>query len=124
MNPTDETANQVWVRTLPLVRKARHRRRRRRIMLAGISACALVCCPWLAWRQSPGAPSGLPIGLPPGERGTAAFVPPVSEIQETIAVMRVDEEGRMRLEELPVGEFGSVELVFGLTQLVSDDLPD
>ena len=60
----------------------------------------------------------------PGVHSAVSFASPISGTEETIAVMRVDEEGRVRLEEIPVSGFGSAELAFGLTQLVSDDLPD
>lgn len=113
MNLTDEkNANRVWEMTLPEIRNTRRRRGQRRVALAAIASCLLFGTSWLLLKPSPMV------------HETLTFAPPVSEIEETIAVMRVDEEGRFRLEELPVSDFGSIELAFGLTQLMSDDLPD
>jgi hypothetical protein len=41
-----------------------------------------------------------------------------------LAVMRLDENGDTILEELAPSELGSIELAFGLTPMVSDDLRD
>lgn len=41
---------------------------------------------------------------------------------ETIAVMRIDDHGTIRLEEVAANELGTIELALGQTPLLSDDL--
>jgi hypothetical protein len=41
---------------------------------------------------------------------------------ETIAVMRIDEQGAIRLEEVVAGELGTMELALGETPLLSDEM--
>jgi len=53
-----------------------------------------------------------------------AVTEPGLKIEETIAVMRVGEDGIARLEELSTGRLRSIELTFGLTQVVCEDLTD
>jgi hypothetical protein len=74
-------------------------------------SCALLGI-WLVFQNVPSAESSVVLSEP---------APP--EI-ETIAVMRIDENGSVRLEELASNELGSIELAFGLTPLVSDEFQD
>lgn len=108
MNPTDPRAEAVWKRTLPQIRSTRRHRRNRRIAVAG-AACGTFAI-WLTL-QSPEAP-----GKPTVHIETAH--PKI----ETMAVMRVDENGTIRLEEIAANELGSFEFAFGQTPLLPSEL--
>ena len=47
---------------------------------------------------------------------------PATPVFETIAVMRIDDHGTIRLEEVAAHELGTVELALGQTPLLSDDM--
>lgn len=113
MKPRTNNSTAVWERTLPHIRMTRRRRQHRRIAAVAASMCALFGS-WLAFRPSPAV-----------HEPAAAFVTvePAPAV-ETIAVMRIGENGSVRLEELPSSELGAIELAFGLTPLVSDELQD
>jgi hypothetical protein len=106
MNPPDPQAEAVWERTLPQIRATRRKRKIRRI--AGAACCAIAL--WFTL-QSPEAPD------PP----TALSAPTLPKI-ETMAVMRMDENGTIRLEEIATNELGSIELAFGETPLLPSEM--
>jgi hypothetical protein len=108
MNPTDPQAEAVWERTLPQIRDTRRNRRNLRIAGAVAACCALAI--WLT-PQSPEAP-----GMP-----TVRIEPAPPKI-ETMAVMRVDENGTIRLEEIASNELGSFEFAFGQTPLLPSEM--
>lgn len=109
MNPPDPQADAVWQRTLPQIRATRRKRKIRRI-----AGGAAACCAFAIWftLQSPEAP----------EKPTARIEPATPKI-ETMAVMRVDENGTIRLEEIASNELGSFELAFGQTPLLPSGWP-
>jgi hypothetical protein len=111
MNPPNDHAERVWERTLPQIRLHRRRRRNRRIAAAAAVSCTLLGI-WLA----------LPT-VQPTESPVVVTAPAPPKV-ETIAVMRIGDNGSVRLEELASSELGSIELAFGLTPLVSDELQD
>ncbi len=111
MKPPSENAEMIWERTLPEIRKTRIKRRNRQVAFAAATTCGLIAT-WFAL---------LP---PPPNQPVVRAIPPLPPMEETIAVMRIDEYGRGRLEEVPMNQLGSVELTFGLTQFVYDDRLD
>lgn len=104
MNPSDQQAEAVWKRTLPQIRSTRRRRRNRRIAGAGAAGCAFAI--WFTL-QGPDAP-----------QKSTAHIEPASPKIETIAVMKVDENGTIRLEEITSDELGSFQFAFGQTPLL------
>jgi hypothetical protein len=111
MNSLNDHAERVWERTLPQIHLTRRRRSKRRIAVAAAVSCTLLGT-WFAFQTV--RPTESPVLV------TAPAPPKV----ETIAVMRIGENGSVRLEELASSELGSIELAFGLTPLVSDELQD
>jgi len=112
MTSTNEDADRVWASTLQQIRKTRRQRGLGRITLAVVSACALGGVSWFLLNP--------PLTIPM----QTAVTEPGLKIEETIAVMRVGEDGIARLEELSTGRLRSIELTFGLTQVVCEDLTD
>ena len=108
MKPINDIPEMVWERTLPQIRMTRSKRRQRRIVMAVASVCALSVS-WLAMHTRP--PADQPV----------VYTPPEPAVVETLAVMRVSEDGSMRLEEISSKDLGSIELAFGLTPVVTDD---
>lgn len=108
MNPNDPHAEAVWQRTLPHIRSTRRRRACRRI-----TGAAAACCGLAAWFVLQ--------GTKPTDKPVARIEPETPEF-ETIAVMRIDDHGTIRLEEVAANELGAVELALGQTPLLSDDL--
>lgn len=104
MNPPDPQAEAVWQRTLPQIHSTRRKRKIRRIVGAGVACCGLAL--WLM-PQSPDT-QGIPI----------AHIAPEPRQIATMAVMRVDENGTIRLEEIASNELGSIEFAFGQTPLL------
>jgi hypothetical protein len=111
MKPTPESAEMIWERTLPEIRKTRIKRRNRKVAFAAATTCGLIATWFALLPQAPNHP-------------VIRTVPPLPPMEETIAVMRIDENGRVRLEEVPTNQLGPVELTFGLTQFVYDDRLD
>ncbi len=104
-------AENVWQKTLPLIRAERERRRRMRLSLASASVCALFAT-WIMIRENED----------PAMPKTATLVPPVP--QATLVVMRVGDDGVTRLEEISPGELGPIELAFGLTPMLVNDFEE
>ena len=107
MNPPDPQAEAVWQRTLPQIRSTRRKRKIRRIVGAGAACCGLAL--WLM-PQSPDT-RGIPM----------VHIEPDLPKFETMAVMRVDENGTIRLEEIASNELGSIEFAFGQTPLLPSE---
>lgn len=107
MNLPDTQAEAIWERTLPKIRATRRNRKIRRIMGGAAACCGLAI--WL----TPQRPENH--GKP-----TAHSVPTPQKI-ETMAVMRVDENGTIRLEEIASNELGSIEFAFGQTPLLPSE---
>lgn len=108
MNPNDHLAEAVWQRTLPLIRSTRRRRAARRI-----TAAAAVCCGvamWFTFQDTK-----------PADKAVVQMAS-AGPVMETIAVMRIDEQGAIRLEEVVAGELGTMELALGETPLLSDEM--
>jgi hypothetical protein len=108
MNPPDPHAEMVWQRTLPQIRSTRRRRTCRRI--AGAAAACCVFAMWLTLQGS--KPTAKPV----------VRIEPAAPVFETLAVMRIDDHGTIRLEEVAAHELGTVELALGQTPLLSDDM--
>ena len=111
MNPPDEHAERVWERTLPHIHLTRRKRGMHRLAVAAVAVSALLGM-WPALES-----------LRPAEPRVLVTTPAPPKV-DTIAVMRIGENGSVRLEELASNELGSIELAFGLTPLVSDELLD
>jgi hypothetical protein len=111
MNSLNDHAERVWERTLPQIHLTRRKRRNCRIAVAAAVSCTLLGV-WLVFQT-----------VQPPESSVVLTAPAPPKV-ETIAVMRIGENGIVRLEELSSSELGSIELAFGLTPLVSDDLQD
>ena len=109
MNPPDQNAEAVWQRTLPHIRSTRRRRGHRRITGA-VGACGALAAVWLTLH------AGKPIDKP------VVVTESASPVLETIAVMRIDDNGAIRLEEVACNELGMTELTLGEAPLISDDL--
>jgi hypothetical protein len=108
MNPNDHLAEAVWQRTLPMIRSTRRRRAARRI-----TGAAAVSCGVALWFTFHGAkPAHKPVDL----------IVTATPVMETIAVMRIDDHGAIRLEEVAAYELGTVELALGETPLLSDEM--
>jgi hypothetical protein len=109
--PPNQQADEVWEKTLPLIRARRTRRRRINAAIITSPLIALIAA-WALIR-------------PAAERAAPAVAMPAPPAPgTTLVVMRVGENGVTRLEELPAGELGSVELAFGLTPLLADESRD
>jgi len=108
MNPPDPQTEAVWQRTLPQIRATRRNRKTRRIAAATTACCALAI--WF----TPQSPDAI-------EKPTARIEPEPPKI-ETMAVMRVDENGTIRLEEIASNELGSIEFAFGQTPLLPSEM--
>jgi len=108
MNPNDHLAEAVWQRTLPLIRSTRRRRAARRI-----TGAAAVCCGVAVWFTIQ--------GIKPGDK-PVVHADSAIPVYETIAVMRIDDHGAIRLEEVAANELGTVELALGQTPLLSDEM--
>lgn len=104
MNAPDPQAEAVWQQTLPQIRATRRNRRIRRIVGAGAACCGLAL--WLM-PQSPDTRE-IPI----------VRIAPEPQQIATMAVMRVDENGTIRLEEIASNELGAIEFAFGQTPLL------
>lgn len=111
MNSENKDADRVWERTLPQIRRTKIHRRNRKLGLAASAVCGLFGC-WLSL-QNPSVP-----------RHSVVVDASIPELPQKIAVMRIDGNGQVRLEELAVSELGSIELAFSLNQIVSDELPN
>ncbi len=109
MNPPDPQSDAVWQSTLPQIRSTRRKRRNRRIVGAGAACCGLAL--WLM-PQSPDTQI-IPI----------VHIAPEPQQVATMAVMRVDENGTIRLEEIASNELGSFEFAFGQTPLLPSGWP-
>jgi hypothetical protein len=109
MNPPDPQAESVWQRTLPQIRATRRKRRNRRIAGGAAACCALAI--WLTPRS-------------PETAGTpTAHIEPALPKFETMAVMRVDENGTIRLEEIASNELGSNDFALGQTPILHSQWP-
>jgi hypothetical protein len=108
MNPNDHLAEAVWQRTLPVIRSTRRRRAARRI-----TGAAVVCCGVALWFNFH--------DIKTADRPLVKM-DSATPVMETIAVMRIDEQGAIRLEEVAAYELGAVELALGQTPLLSDDM--
>ena len=106
MNTKHSHSEAVWESTLPQIRSTRRRRAYRRAICA-TAACGALAAIWLM--PEPQSPAHSPV----------AEVEPDPPVHETIAVMRIDDHGTVRLEEVASSELGQVELVFGQAPLVS-----
>jgi hypothetical protein len=109
MNPPDPQADAVWQSTLPQIRATRRKRRNRRI--AGGAAACFAFAIWFTLQSSevPANP--------------VAQIEPAPPKIETMAVMRVDENGTIHLEEIAANELGSFEFAFGQTPLLPSGWP-
>jgi len=108
MNPSDRHSEAVWEHTLPHIRSTRRRRSCRRITGAA-AVCGALAAVWLT--VHPGKPIDRPV----------VRIEPASPVIATIAVMRIDEAGDIRLEEVASNELGLTELSLGQTPLLSYD---
>jgi hypothetical protein len=108
MNRPDAHAEAVWERTLPHIRSTRRRRGYRRIAGAAAACCGLAI--WLTLHDT------RPIAKP------VVHIEPAAPVFETIAVMRIDDNGDIRLEEIASNELGEIELTLGQAPLISYDL--
>ena len=104
MNPPDPQAEAVWQRTLTQIRSTRRKRKVRRIAGGAAAFCGLAL--WLM-PQSP-ENQGIPL----------IHIAPEPQQIATMAVMRVDENGTIRLEEIASNELGAIEFAFGQTPLL------
>jgi hypothetical protein len=109
MNPNDHLAEAVWQRTLPLIRSTRRRRACRRI-----TGAAAVCCGLAVWLTLQGTK---PVDKP------VVHIKSATPVLETIAVMRIDDNGTIRLEEVASNELGTIELSLGQTPVLSQEMP-
>ena len=109
MNPPDHHSEAVWERTLPHIRSTRRKRRYRRI--AGVAAA---CCGFALW---------LTLRGPENTAEPVVSIEPAAPGVETIVVMRIDDHGAIRLEEVASNELGQIELALGQAPLLSDDSP-
>lgn len=110
MNPPDPQSEAVWNRTLPQIRSTRRKRKLHRIAGAGAGAACSAFALWFTL-QSPKTPD------PP----TALSEPTLPKIA-TMAVMRMDENGAIRLQEIATNELGSIELTFGETPFLPPEM--
>lgn len=109
MMTREEQADRVWENTLAQIKVTRNRRRR---VKCGIAAGAI--SGWIAvWVMSTPA-SFL-------SKPSISIIPPMAIPPSNIAVMRVGDDGVIRLEECAPGELGSIELTFGLAPVVAND---
>jgi hypothetical protein len=109
MMTNEQQADRVWENTLAQIKVTRKRRHR---MKCGIAAGAV--CGWIAiWILFP-SESFL-------SKPSIAIIPPMAIPSSNIAVMRVGDDGVIRLEECAPGELGSIELTFGLAPVVAND---
>ncbi len=107
MNPPDPQAETVWQRTLAQIRSTRRKRKIRRIA-GGIAACFGLAL-WLIPQS------------PENQRIPIIHIAPEPQQIATMAVMRVDENGTIRLEEIASNELGAIELAFGQTPLLPSE---
>jgi len=109
MNPPDPQSDAVWQSILPQIRATRRKRSNSRI-----AGGAAACCAFAIWftLQSPEAP----------EKQTARIEPATPKI-ETMAVMRVDENGTIRLEEIASNNLGTIDFDFGQTPILHSEWP-
>jgi len=107
MNPPDPQAEAVWERTLPQIRSTRRKRK-----ICQIAGGVAACCGLTIWLtpQNPESP-----------RLPTAHIEPAPRKIETMAVMRVDENGTIRLEEIASNELGTIEFAFGQTPLLPSE---
>jgi hypothetical protein len=54
-------------------------------------------------------------------KSSIAILPPMAIPPSNIAIMRVGDDGVIRLEECAPSDLGSIELTFGLTPVVAND---
>jgi len=112
MIPEHEHAGKVWEQTLSHIRSTRQRRKRVKESLTTCLICGLIILGFMLQPQkTPAAPH-------------VAVAEDIQEPMQSIAVMKVGDDGVIRLEECLPGELGSIELVFGLTPIISNDWED
>jgi hypothetical protein len=99
MNPHDHNAEKVWVHTLPRIRTTRRKRKTRKIAAATAACFGLAI--WLTLQNT--KPDYKPV----------VHIEPITPKIETMAVMRIDNSGTIRLEEIALNELGDVEFTFG-----------
>lgn len=104
-----QQAGKVWENILPHIRSARKRRKRVKSSLAAGAICALAAILLiLDSRTIPVAPQ-------------VAIAEPSEAYAPGIAVMKVGDDGVIRLEECMPDELGAIELVFGLAPIIAND---
>lgn len=109
MNPHDHHAAAVWERTLPQIRATRRMRGYRRIAGAAVACCGLAV--WLTLQVSKTS-----------DKPVVSIQPPTPDF-ETLVVMRIDDNGAIRLEEVASNELGPIEFALGQTPLLSYESP-
>lgn len=110
MNPSDETAERIWQTTVSLVRSTKSRRRNRRMAACGVAGAIAIACFSLSYPTLP-------------ERQVTGKVEVRAPVA-TLVVMKISENGGVRLEELSPSELGSMELAFGLAPTIMDGTVD
>jgi hypothetical protein len=105
MNPSDPEADAVWRHILPQIRHTRRKRKIRQIVGSAAAVCGLAFLLTHPLRES--------------TESSVTRIKPAPKTIETIAVMRVDENGSIRLEEITSNELGCVEFAFGQTPVIS-----
>jgi anti-sigma-K factor RskA len=108
MNESEHSSADAWERILPQIRATRRKRRHRKIA-AATAICAILGI-WTGMRftVSSDNPVAPPIVTEVGEPSA-----PV-----TLAVMRVYQDGTVRLEEIACHELGPIELTLSLTPVI------
>ncbi len=109
MNATENHSEAVWEKNLPQLRSTRRKRRYRRVV-ASAAACGALAAMGLSFQADKTTVSPV------------VRTDPAPPLVETIAVMRIDDQGAIRLEEIDSTELGQIELVFGQAPIVSYDL--
>lgn len=110
MNSPDQTSDVAWERILPQIRITRQKRITRKI--ATITALCAMFGIWLGIR--PFHPSENPMDRPIVKNFHPPEVAPV-----TLAILRINQDGTARLEEVTIDELEEVELKFSLQPIIT-----
>lgn len=110
MKTSDSISDAAWERILPQIRATRKKRTIRKV--ATITALCSICALWVGNRLT--RPSDLPMPPPVVD----AF-PPLEMSPSTIAVLRVNQDGTARMEEVHISELEEIQLTFSLEPIIT-----
>lgn len=110
MSTPDLTSDDAWERILPQIRATRKKRAIRKI--ATITALCTMLAIWLGIRLS--QPSDDPM-----HHLIVNDFPPPEVAPATLAILRVNQDGTARMEEVSIHELEEIELTFSLEPIIT-----